>query len=453
MSSIKDQCLGIIKSPWRQWGLRDAYLARRLKSLRSAWTAQRSESTPLEPSHKLIIIPSDPIRLTASVGHQAMLSSIVAYWSIREPKIQIYCLTAHASASDAARKLGLSPILTHPQKDAKAFVAELREHYTKHGFKIAVLMGADDLDGSGDPHFSAQQLITADLAARSGARTFITGFSVSSALHPDVAAIFAELDPEVKINLRDPSSQERFTSGVPSETELVADIAFLLRGARSDRVRPVVDWVERQKSNRRPIVGVNVHPLLLEFNERHKLTQLVDNFASILTKVARNKNLSLLLISHDYQATTSDRHALSPLYKKLVAALGNTVYYPQPELQAPVKYLIAPRRSHQRKDAAHDRILGSKTPAFGIDYREKMAGLFDLIDAPKENLTNAAEILERPNQVVVSINRFIDENREIGITLREAGQLTKLAEGNFARHPMPEPRTPQTPAKRQPSEV
>ncbi|AXI46693.1 hypothetical protein C1J03_12065 [Sulfitobacter sp. SK012] len=397
-----------LKYVWRNFGVRQLVLENRLRKSRREWDQLKAICAPVAPSKSILIIPSDPYALTTSVGDQAMIGSIMAYWRKKRPGHAFYFATANADADRAATGLGAQPLRMMGKDMSMPHVHGVLK---SHRFATAILMGADGLDGSYDPSFSGQQLMVLDLAARLGAAGYVTGFSVSKAFDAGVQRIFADLHPSIQINLRDPLSFERFRDQTNVPARQVADVAFLLPAQTTARMEPTLGWIAQQKASGHRVVAVNFHPLLLELSDRAQFPKLVDTFAMIHKDLAANENLSLLLLSHDQRGASSDALGLDPLFDALKSDLGARLCQPSEQLSAPeikglVKSLDAVVSGRMHLMIAS---IGAGTPVYGIDYKDKMEGLLMLLGLETTGLSTAADILENPDKVAAGIECFLDE--------------------------------------------
>ncbi|MFV0645281.1 MAG: polysaccharide pyruvyl transferase family protein [Sphingomonadaceae bacterium] len=395
-----------LKYAWRNFGIRKAVLERRLRASRAAWERQRGQATPGSLENSLLVIPSDPYLLTSSLGDQAMIGSILDYWQDKFPDMQIFFATADAPGDAAAREMSATPI----RMMGKALMMDnIAKVMSTHRFRIAVLMGADGMDGSYDPSFSGEQIMALDLAARNGADCYITGFSVSKFFNPTVAEIFSELDVKIRVNIRDPLSLERFEKGSGREAQQVADVAFLLKPATTERMEPLLTRISEAKAKGRAVVAVNFHPLLLELEERDLFPQLIDCFAEILRKVAARSDVLFVLLSHDTRGSSSDRLGLEPLLQRLGDELGDRLLLPAEQFRAPEIKALVNEIDLVLSGRMHLMIasLGAGTPVFGIDYKDKMEGLLLLLGLDTGNLMTAAEILADPAGCADKVTRFL----------------------------------------------
>lgn len=395
-----------LKYVWRNFGVRDFYLDRKLRRESRDWADLRAAIRPQPTENRFLVIPSDPYLLTASLGDQAMIGSILEYWRAALPGAEVCIATAHADADRAALELGGRPVR---MMGRGLSLSDVRQQIGRERFRAAILMGADGLDGSYDPVFSGHQLMALDMAARQGAECFITGFSVSKTFHPGVRRVFAEIAPAIRINLRDPLSYDRFATQAQVPAHRVADVAFLLSGQVSPRVAQSLEWVAGQRAAGRRVVAINFHPLLLELQERGRFPALLAAFTQMLRDLAARLPVSFLLLSHDTRGASADAHGLEPIRRALKDELGERLHYPAEQLRAPeIKGLV-----HELDAVVSGRMhlmiasLGAGTPVFGIDYKDKMEGLLMLLGLETGNLATAADLLADPAAVGAKIEGFL----------------------------------------------
>lgn len=416
-----------LKYAWRNFGIRRYFLGRRLRKNRTDWETFAQAMTSHAPKSALLIIPSDPYLLTASVGDQAMIAAITSYWRNISPQIELHFATADSVADAAAREMNAIPLRMMGRDLSIQKVAGILQ---KQQFKVAVLMGADGMDGSYDPSFSADQLMTLDLAARSGSDCYITGFSISKIFHNEVVEIFRKISPDIRVNLRDPISLQRFENNTGRKANQVADVAFLLKPEYTRRVQALLEYIGLEKNQNRKVLAVNFQPLLLELQERDRFPELLDAFSDILTQVSERVNVSFILLSHDMRGESSDLHALAPLYSRLKGTLGNRLMLIDEQLTAPEIKALVGSVDMVLSGRMHLMIasLGSGTPVLGIDYKDKMEGLLTLLGLDTRSLISAKAILENPQKCAVHIVDFIaglnDERRNISCRIDEIIDLS-----------------------------
>lgn len=424
-----------LKYAWRQFGLRQYVLERRLRKNRADWQAlagtEKVHAATLPTDDALLIIPSDPYLLTSSVGDQAMIGSIIGYWEKRNPGLELYFATADAPADMAARRFNGHCIRMMGKDISMTRVAQIMQ---RHRFKIVVLMGADGMDGSYDPSFSAAQLMVLDIAARTGADCYITGFSISKIFHPDVVDIFGKIDSSIHINLRDPLSLERFETETGRKANQVADVAFLLKPETTPLVQKLIQYINIKKDVGKTTIIVNFHPLLLELTERGNFEELIKCFSSTLIDVSQRINTSIILLSHDNRGESSDFIALKPLYDIIKIYLKDDVIFIEEQLVASEIKALVGSVDMVISGRMHLMIasLGSGTPVLGIDYKDKMEGLLTLLGLDTASLITADAILENPegcaNHIVSYIGDLGTEREKIA---QRIGEIKKLSLQNF----------------------
>ena len=404
---LKSNFKKTLKLAWRNFGIRQAVLEHRLQKNLRDWKRLRS-AVPVAPTQdSMLLIPSDPYLLTSSVGDQAMIGSILGYWREKLPDHDLFVATASEPADVAARELGGEPLRMMGEALS---IPEVAEQIALHQFRVAVLMGADVIDGSYDPSFSGEQVMTLDLAARSGADCYITGSSISKTFHPTLAEIFAEIDPDIRVNLRDPLSKERFEAKSGRDANLVADVAFLLEPDPTQRVQGLLDEIHAEQKKGRSVIAVNVHPLLLELEKREHLPELLDALAKVLIKLAASKDVTYLLLSHDTRGSSSDRLGLEPLYDLLKPELDDRILFPRQQLKAAEIKAVVQELDMVLSGRMHLMIasLGGGTPVFGIDYKDKMEGLLMLLGLKADSLVTAAELIADPDACADQMTHFLE---------------------------------------------
>jgi hypothetical protein len=118
-----------------------------------------------------------------------MLRSIVGTLRARRADLSVSMSTVSDGVVDAGER-----IHTVPETSTLAgFVEAIRRTRPD----ALVLVGADVMDGHYGPLFTARRLLAADLIAREGVPTVITGFSFNSHPHPLLAGVFDALDKRV----------------------------------------------------------------------------------------------------------------------------------------------------------------------------------------------------------------------------------------------------------------
>jgi polysaccharide pyruvyl transferase WcaK-like protein len=284
------------------------------------------------------------------------------------------------------------------------------------GINRSVTIGADVIDGSYDPVFSARLLVITDLLSRSGVACSVTGFSLSKAPYPALASIFDNFDSRVIFNLRDPDSFERFKKFTKAPAKLVADVAFLLVPANNTpSTEPIATWVDAQRAAGRKVLGVNIHPLLLEPKDRHLVGKMVLEFSKITASLIENGSVSLVFMEHDFRGTSADALGLGPLYEALQPRFRDFLYFPKDklsaaELKTTASYLdgIVTGRMHLMIAS-----LGVGTPVFCLEYKDKMQGLLKHFNMSTKYLVTAWDILNQPDRLKVLLSEFTENTENL----------------------------------------
>ncbi len=360
-----------------------------------------------------------------------MIDAILNYWREKRPELDLYVATSDEKADAAVRGLGGKPLNV---LNKSLSMAGLSQVMREHRFAVAVLMGADGMDGSYDPSFSAEQVMALDLAAQCGALSYVTGFSISETFHPEVARIFGEIDPSIRINVRDPLSLQRFEAGSGRSAHQVADVAFLLPPAFTGRVGMLIDKIKAERAQGRRIIGVNFHPLLLELEHRHRFPMLIDAMANVLLELAQSIDASFFLLSHDTRDGAADRLGLEPLYGQLSRELGDRMILPEGQLTAgEIKGLVG-ELDLVISGRMHLMIasLGAGTPVVGLNYKGKMEGLLEMWGLDTRTLLSAEAIMRDPKasagKILASISGIEAVRESIG---KKHEEIQRMALANF----------------------
>jgi colanic acid/amylovoran biosynthesis protein len=420
--------VGLLKYAWRNLGIRKLVLERRFRALEQEWQAVRANVQPGGgvPAN-ILIIPSDPELLTSSTGDQAMIGAIMAHWRQAIPHARLYVAVANDGAAAAAHAIGLKPL--HLLAPSMAFDAAIKQVMACE-IGTVVAMGADVLDGSYNVAFSGRQLMLLDLLALGGSDSYITGFSVSQDFHPRIIRLFDALDPSVRINLRDPVSFARFRSASTAQSNLVADVAFLLEPRISPRTEAISEWIADQRQAGRMVLGLNCHPLLLELEDRHGIDRFIDGFVDAIVEFADRRALAFLMIDHDSRGSSSDAICLRPVYDRLAERLGaEQLLYPDERLLADEIKAVVGDLDGVVSGRMHLMIaaMGAGTPVFGIDYKDKMEGLLNHFDLPTNMLCTAADFMRPGNEPAERFTEFVDRIDTIRAQVARAKPVVRAA--------------------------
>jgi polysaccharide pyruvyl transferase WcaK-like protein len=411
----------ILRYIWRRFGFKRAWQGIKFRKLLRQWNVTKASLPVRAPtaSPTVLIIPSDPVLLNSSRGDDAMLTAVMTYSRARWPDVRFVVATGGDVADAQAQTIGAQACRVF---GVGLSYQQILEKLIALGPTHSVTIGADVLDGSYDPLFTAQLLITTDLLARTGVVCAVTGFSFSKAPYPGLKDIYNNFAPSVTFNLRDPVSYARFQSFTTAPATLVTDVAFLLSPNKETAlVLENAAWIANQKAMGRKVIGVNIHPLILEPTERHNIQRVVTNFADILIPLMKEKSVSLVFMEHDFRGESADILCLKPLQESLAAQEAPHLYWPSThmsaaELKATCSLLdmVISSRMHLMIGA-----IGVGTPVFGINYKDKMEGLLQHCELDTSYLCTAKELLADKSACLKKMARFVDDEPQIRQTLQD----------------------------------
>lgn len=427
----------ILRYIWRRSGLKAIYQDFKLARLVREWKGLNKfiANTRVDKNPTVIFInPPDPILITASRGDEAMLEAIVSFYRHKNPNVSFVLATANENGDEAVRKLGFTPCHTIGKKlslpkDIKAIL--------QHKPSLFITMGADVMDGSYDPIFSGYRFILADVMARLGIASLITGFSFSKAPARSLKEILNNFSKDVVINLRDPVSFQRFQNFSTAKASLVSDVAFLLPpNTQSASCQRISSWIQTQRKNNNKVIGINIHPLLLELKDRHQIGALVSQFAEIMASFSADKKVSLLFLEHDFRGASADANCFTPLAKELEKK-GNVPFFWPNDVQLSAAELkqICTELDAVISGRMHLMIasLGVGTPVFGISYKDKMEGLMQHFGLDQACLCSAKDIMKTSQNALEKISSFFDRQQDIRQTISQAlPSVIALSEANLS---------------------
>lgn len=425
-----------LKYAWRNLGIRDKYLDVKYQALLKEWQLDKREPAWPRPEGDpvVLLIPPDPALLLSSKGDEAMIGVTLEHFRGKWPGVRFLIATAAQEADEQARKLGAEPLrVLDEQLSLRQSLALLQGRH----IRVCVTIGADVLDGSYSQAFSGKLLMLTDMLARRGVEAIVTGFSVSERPYGKLRVLLDGFSAGVVFNLRDPVSFNRFKNLTHASANLVADVAFLLQPRHdSDSAREARLWCDTQHAAGRKVIGLNLHPLLLDLKERRNIQRVVENFIRAAKAMIRRHDVSVVLLDHDFRGDSADYHCLDRVERELREEMPDRLFrspvrLSAAELKAVASYLdgIVSGRMHLMIASC-----GAGTPVFGIEYKGKMGGLMNHFQLDVANLSSAAEIMDAPEAFSRKLDRFIDNLAACRQQLLDnQAEIHRLSSLNFAR--------------------
>lgn len=389
------------------------------------WSAQASaarfdDALQSKPVRRLAVLPSYPPDVFGSRGDEAMITAAVGALAHVVPNLRVGLFVPDAVRHDRRLEAAGFQLLR-----LNGFnLGTVGKGFTEFGADGCLVIGADIMDG----YYSLQQtlfsLAVADLAARRGMKSAISGFSFNTRPDPLLAPAFERLHREVAVNLRDPISLGRFRSFCSTPAESVADIAFLLEPDRSSpHVEDLREWALERRTQGDVILGVNVHPMLVGRATAHSTRRITTTMTEALGVLLRRDRLSVVLLSHDYRgdALPCDDDCLAVIEAGLRPEFGDRIRRPTERLSAAEIKAIAGCLDGVVTGRMHLAIasLGMGVPVAGIAYQDKFEGLFQLVGIPLRFLLSPAD-LDRPEPIVDLIGRFLLERGALQARVSES---------------------------------
>lgn len=333
------------------------------------------------------------------------------------PGVRIGVVVANDKAAEAARGLGIDPLIVWDAGFLRASRAIL-----KFAPDVAVVIGADCMDGYYSPEVSARLIATADLIASRGCPVTFTGFSFNDKPHPFVVRAFDRLSGKVAVNLRDPVSFERFQRASRHPAQLVADAAFMLiPDASTSGVRAIASWVEAQRAAGHRVVGFNVHPTLFKGANAADVARLVESAIAALQRVLAETDIRLLLLAHDYRERDGDDRCLGGIFRGLQAGHSSRIHYPAGPFSAAELKGIASLVDGVVTGRMHLGVasLGAGVPVASITYQGKFKGLMQHFSYP-DDMQISGDEAKQPDLLYGLVMRFVAALPELQAIARKA---------------------------------
>ncbi len=351
---------------------------------------RRFSATPPDKTFsvkRFLILPCDPASSTGSLGDAAMLAGLMHSLRLQHPDC-CFLLIGTGSHQVDIPGVGSVDVIAAWEgwHGSLAFDDLIRQHDSFY------VLGADVMDGAYGAALVCRMASYCNHAARLGIPATIVGFSFNR--NPRRAAVhaLARLQSEVRINVRDPRSLERFSAATRRHATLCADVAFLMHPAEESD--PAIEaWIQEAHTNNRVPVGININAhafskVIAEMGE----VAVVEAVAHELSKAAERCNLAFLLIPHDVKTKGGDIRLLQSLEQELNRygpRMVRSILLTDPSKIKRIVgqlALVVTGRMHLAIAS-----LGMGTPVLCVAYQDKFEGLFQHFDFPLEHLAQPQE--------------------------------------------------------------
>lgn len=382
------------------------------------------------PPRTVLFVPCDPKNLIGSRGDEAMIAAAVATMSAGGP-VRTVMITGSAEAEALAQRIGLESL---PLWRRDGFVDAARDAIARVRPDAVLVLGADVIDGSYSAETAMRMLIVADLAARARIPAVVLGFSFSTEAAQPVREVLDALHPDVRLNLREEISLERFRAFTRARPHLVADVAFLLQPSASGAAYvAAAAWVAERRAAGRRVFGLNVHPMLLKEAAPQSLARLVSACVDAVAAAHAEQRTAWLLLPHDFRGHLGDNVCLAPAALQLGPRLGADVMHLPGEPGAAELKAIAGLLDGVVAGRMHLAIaaLGMGVPVAALTYQDKFRGLFRHFDLP-EDLLLAPESIDRAGALRALLARLIDRSDALSVRIeKKLPEVIALSKRNF----------------------
>jgi polysaccharide pyruvyl transferase WcaK-like protein/glycosyltransferase involved in cell wall biosynthesis len=252
--------------------------------------------------------------------------------------------------------------------------AAVRLGWRLGGTEETYLIGADVLDGAYSERGSVKRMAIADLAARSGGGAVVLGSSWNE--HPPAAVVdWARRTHErLRWCARDPESWDRMASDLRRDVTLTADTAFLLPADPSDASDRAVDFVRRERSAGRVVLGVNLNPLSFPDGQGPDVVAA----CARAVEAAVGDGAAVALLPHDNRGDPSDLSLARDLWAALSEEAAGHTHLPERVLTAQEMKALLAELDAVVAGRMHVGIgaLSQGVPTRLANIQGKVAGLF-----------------------------------------------------------------------------
>lgn len=306
-----------------------------------------------------------------------------------------------------------------------------------------VVPGADVMDGYYSESSPLLKLRLVSLAHASGLKCSVLGFSFNHQPQASCVKAFKKLPSKIKINTRDRISQARFKHHTGKEINLVADLAFLLHpNGTNPNIKQAQLWIEQAQNQGNIIIGINPNKTLAKSLKVNNSSELATIFSNLIKNlIIAQKNLAFVLIPHDYREDklfSGDDILCQTIKTQLPNEIQHKCWLFNYRLQAAeVKHicqyldLVITSRMHLAIAC-----LGVATPALGIVYQGKFAGLYNYFELEQMLIEPEAATQEDKllSLVITGIENRAKTKQQIAAKI---AQVLQLAQQNFAELTVP----------------
>ena len=413
----------------KQYLVDQAIIARNILDVSLPLRRLRKKSAHLQPvsgEKRFLILPSDPVAPSGSMGEMAMLSGLTQTLRTQHPdaKFTLVGTRSHEITLPGVGEVEVVPAWTG-RDGSLAFDQLIRQHHALFG------LGADVLDGKYGAALVCRFVSYCNHAVRLGIPATIIGFSFNSTPRRPAVHSLSRLHPDVRVNVRGQPSLRRFTKSVGTAATLCADVAFLMAPSLETEAE-TEGWLNEMRIAGRIPVGVNM--------SAHAFSQVISiigadalaaRMAQELSKAAEHDSLAYLLMPHDVKSQSGDITLLRALEKSLNAlGMGHVRYVLQTD-PARIKRvaglldLVITGRMHLAIAA-----LGMKTPILSITYQDKFEELYQVFNLPQEDIVQSQHCVT--NALSEHISRAIARrSTTAALITKNMPSVQRLAEQNL----------------------
>ena len=261
--------------------------------------------------------------------------------------------------------------------------------------------------------------------AKLNIKVTILGSSFNEQIKSSCINSMKKIPRSVKLFVRDKLSAKRLKNYISRRIYLVSEVAFLLKPKKFERTEKIINWINSKKEKGKLLLGVNINSVTFQDN-----TRILKVYLNALKDVY-SKNISFLLIPHDFRGDENDLVMLKRLYSSLPNKIKNNCFLVEECCAQEIKFLCS-HLDFAITGRMHFAIacLTNEVPVGCISYQDKFEGLFDYFNLKDLVITSEEAFIE--NKLMHLINYLTKERTNISEKIKKnLPRVLYLSHKNF----------------------
>lgn len=382
----------------------------------------------------ILYVPCDPWTIWGSRGDEAMIYSSMTLLKEKYNIAEFYFITSTEKGVAETESRGYKAIKAW---EGRFPICRISRVIRELNPTKVIIIGADCMDGYYSPDVSFILMATANLCQKYNIPYHLLGFSFNENPSWKIKLAYFFCSPNVKFNLRDYFSQQRFESFTHKKSTLVADMAFLLKpNPNFSEFKEYQQWCQQEKVKQQIIVGFNFHPMLKKNQNIDEIQKACSTLADMIIQLLDSyPNLSFLFVPHDNRGKLSDtvvlpiiaQHLTKKGYAERIKEIKEVYHADQIKAIAGLCDIMICSRMHLAIGA-----LSSGVPVIAATYQGKFHGLFKHYGLPEDLLLSPSDFISP--QFISVFEKLLKERRSLENIIKEKQlKITTLSTKNIEK--------------------